>query len=165
MGVTYKANFNANSLRKKTGFGDHRKFKATVEKALAPTVTKMIKRIRRGQGIDGPLKRLSALYADYKQAVGRRPIPDRTLTGALLQAIHEKYQNRGCSVEGTVFFTDSTHPLAPKRAGGGRYSGNNKRTTIHAVARAMQDKQHFFGFRKHERDSFVSLLRKYLRVK
>jgi hypothetical protein len=106
-------------------------------------------------GINGPLPNLSRGYAKYKSAVGRKPIPDRMMTGALLKAIHSKVGGSVERLEGLLYFLDSQHPAGPKRKKG--------TSRMHEVARAMQKLKPFFGLNKYEREKFIEYLRKLVR--
>jgi hypothetical protein len=127
--------------------------KSDLSGAMEIAITDMVRRTQSTMGLEGPLPPLSRGYMKYKSSVGRAPIPDRTLTGALLKAIHSKVGGSVTRLEGLLYFLNTRHPASPKREGSGG-------AQMHDVARAMQKLKPFFGLNKEERTKFIDNLRK-----
>jgi hypothetical protein len=129
--------------------------------AMEVAAKDIIERTQAGSGVSGPLPLLSPAYAKYKAAVGRNPAPDRTLTGALLKAIHSKLENVSQAlVSGKISFQDGAHRNPPKAPGSKRKGGgSNRGTTIAQVAQGMQKLFPFFGLTAEERQKLVNFIR------
>jgi len=161
MGLTFKVNFTREDLKRRG------MIRPEVLKAELLTAEREIVERTQGQkGIEGnALPGLSKGYAEYKASVGRNAIPDRTLTGDLLKAVHSQVDSAAIDrIEGRIFFQDGPHRKAPKAPGSKRkgVGASAGRTTIHAVAQAMQKLAPFFGLSRIQRQRLLEAVRKNL---
>jgi hypothetical protein len=146
MGLTIKANFTAEDLRKRG------MIRPEVLKAeLLTAETEIIRRTQAQQGIEGGgLPRLSPGYAKYKEEKGRNPVPDRTLSSKLLKAIHSKITSQQLDrIEGRVYFQEGQYP-------------GKKAPSISQVAGWMQKLAPFFGLSRIQRQQLIDAVRKNL---
>jgi len=161
MGLSFKANFTREDLKRRG------MIRPEVLKAeLLTAEREIVERTQAQKGIEGnALPALDREYAEYKASVGRNAIPDRTLTGDLLKAVHSKIESSSLDrIEGWIYFQDGPHRKAPKRPGSKRkgVGASAGRTTIRAVAQAMQKLAPFFGLSRIQRQRLLEVVCKNL---
>lgn len=83
-----------------------------LEVALADEATRIVIRTRKQLDVDGnQFDPLSPKYAKYKAKKGRKPEPDLTFSGNMLNAIQTRVEKTQDGATGTIFFGSAREAL------------------------------------------------------